>query len=66
MEGEILRLHLPNVNGFHSLLKRQVQGQIALQDFNAEWLDRVSIDDKKELPADDQRLLRANWYSDQS
>ena len=49
MEGEILRLHLPNVNGFHSLLKRQVQGQIALQDFNAEWLDRGRIGDKKSL-----------------
>ena len=61
MEGEILRLHLPNVNGFHSLLKRQVQGQIALQDFNAEWLDRVRIGDKKKPSADDQRILRANW-----
>jgi len=46
-------LILPNVNAFHSLLKRQGRGQIALQDFDAEGLDRARIDDKKELPADD-------------
>ncbi|MDA8634149.1 hypothetical protein N9L71_10390 [Verrucomicrobiales bacterium] len=53
MELEISRLHLPNVNAFHSLLKRQERGQIALQDFDAEGLDRVRIDDKKEPSADD-------------